>query len=111
MVKKILIGFISLLSLPVGAQNYNVTELKIETDADVYSPVFFGDQLVVCSNQKTTIKKTIFDANGGLPIDLYLIDPSLPAKLIPFNDFFKSEFHDGPIVFNDSLNFCVVSKN
>lgn len=111
MVKSLYILFMTVFTLTLKAQNYSIAELKIETTADVYSPVFYGDQLVVCSNQKTTINKTVLDANGGIPIDLYLIDPSSPSKLIPFSDQFKSEFHDGPIVFNDSLNLCVVSRN
>lgn len=111
MVKYILSICFILGVLKLNAQNYTVNQIQLKVDGDVYAPVLYQQKLVVCSNIKSSVSKTVLDEKNEFPVNLYVLEPSSPAGLTPFSKYFQTDFHDGPIAFNDSLNRCVISQN
>jgi hypothetical protein len=94
------------------AQDYTITPIEIVDQSSCYAPVFFNDDLIVCSNQKDNIFLTVFDESGNYPINLYILNPTEnPAKLTNFSKKINTKYNDGPIAFNQTYDYCIVSKN
>lgn len=99
------------LSISSQAQKFNVQCLNMTNDADIFSPAFYKDQLVVCSNKKDRIFSTIIDESNKEPVNLFLFNPKDTSRLEPFSSNLKSKFNDGPISFNADFTKAVFSKN
>lgn len=100
-----------MLPLFSGAQEFEVIQLTTSANGSVYSPAYCGDKLVVCSDVKGRIYKTVLDNQGKEPTDLYILDPEDPEALKPFDEQFRTNYNDGPITFSADLSLCVVSRN
>lgn len=93
------------------AQGFQLKPIPNSLKGAVFAPAFYKNKLVVCSDQKETIYKTIKDKYDKETIDLYLIDPNDHEKPIAFDKMFKTDYHDGPITFDSSGTFAIVSQN
>ncbi|MBN4072898.1 OmpA family protein [Crocinitomix catalasitica] len=111
MVRLLAFTYTLLFHLAGLTQQFEVEMIETDFRGSVFSPAFFKQKLVVCSDQKDRIGKTVLDQQGGEPIDLYLIDPINPKKPERFNEIFRTIYNDGPISFNDRSDQCVVSRN
>lgn len=90
---------------------FRVKEVKVPLNGDVYSPTFMDSVLVVCSTRKDRVLHTHLDKDGKEPIDLYVLDPISAYAFWRFDEKFRSDFHDGPISFNEAASHCVLSRN
>jgi len=108
-------AFLSLIAVlsaqAVNAQSYEVEHVKTPLKGNVFSPVIYDSQLVVCSDQKDRIYHTVLDLQEREPVDLYIINPSKKHFQEKFNPKFRTSFHDGPIAFNQAKNFIAISRN
>ena len=114
MVKGLLTYLIVALSFVSNAQQsmgYNVEEVPVPLNGEIYSPTFMDSLLVVCGTRKDRVLHTHLDKDGREPIDLYVIDPTRVSEYWQFDEKFRSDFHDGPISFNAKANQCIVSRN
>ncbi|MDG1334244.1 MAG: OmpA family protein [Crocinitomicaceae bacterium] len=114
MVKSLLTYFIVFCSLLTNAQEasqFNVKQIEVPLNGDMYSPAFWKSSLVLCGTRKDRIAHTHLDKDGTEPIDLYVLNLDSSFSSGRFDKKFRSDFHDGPISFNDSGNVCIVSRN
>ena len=111
MVKRFSLFTIAFLQSLLFAQEVQLEQLETKLRGSVYCPSFYKGNIVVCSDQKDRITKTILDENGKEPVDLYLINPDSPQEVKRFDEHFRSLFNDGPIAFNKKGDRCVISRN
>lgn len=114
MVKVLLTYLIVFCSTQVSAQEtsqFSVKKVDISLNGDVYSPTFRDSTLIVCGTRKDRITHTHVDKDGAEPIDLYMLNIDSSYTFSRFDKKFRSDFHDGPISFDESGNSCVVSRN
>jgi|GEM_PF-7087343 len=90
---------------------FTVQEVPVLMSGEVYSPTFKDSLLVVCGTRKDRIAYTHLDKNGKEPIDLYVLNPDNAYTYERFDKKFRSDFHDGPISFNEAGDQCIVSRN
>jgi len=95
----------------VFSQQIVVTKIPAEFNGNVYSPSFYGEKIVVCSDQNDRISHEVQDEHGNLMIDLYSIDLSNNSFVERFDKTFKTDFHDGPITFSADNSIAIVSRN
>lgn len=91
------------------AQEATVEPFQTDLRGDVYSPAFFKDKLVVCSNQKDRFIKTVIDNQNTEPADLYVVDKN--GHYERFDDKFRTIYNDGPATFTGEFNYVVLSRN
>ena len=111
MVKHFIILVLLFVPLLGSSQDYTVEKLPYSGNGDMYAPSYFYDQLVVCSNKKDRINKTVIDLSDKEPIDLYLISNSNGDSIGTFDKNIRTAYNDGPISFNASSTEFVVSRN
>ena len=114
MVKNLLTYFVVCCSTLVNAQEtsrFIVKQVDVPMNGDIYSPTFKDSVLVVCGTRKDRIAHTHLDKYGEEPIDLYVLNIDSGYAYDRFSKRFRSDFHDGPISFNESGNLCVLSRN
>jgi outer membrane protein OmpA-like peptidoglycan-associated protein len=80
-------------------------------NGELYSPAFKDSILIVCGTRKDRVLHTHLDKNGKEPIDLYSIDLDSSHAFTRFDEKFRSDFHDGPISFNEEGDQCIISRN
>lgn len=107
---RILLLYIILLSGIGLAQNYVVNPVNTKFRGDVFSPAFLDSSVIVCSNQKDRIHKTVVDESGSETVNLYSFDPATNLS-DRFDPLFRTIYNDGPIAFNRKGNIAVVSRN
>ncbi|MEX1003691.1 MAG: OmpA family protein [Crocinitomicaceae bacterium] len=91
------------------AQEFKVRLLTTSFKSSVYAPTPLGDSLIVCSNQKDRIAKNVIDQNNFETTHLYLVDTS-SGKFSRFETF-RTVLNDGPITFDKSGHYCILSQN
>lgn len=96
--------------LSVG-QDFSVNELDLGFYGAVYSPAYMNDLLVVCSDQKDRLTRTILDEHGTEPVDMYIVDLNDTTLTRRFDERFRTDYNDGPISFNAAGDLFVVSRN
>ena len=111
MVKRLLTIVLILVSGLSLSQSYTVEELIYNGKGDMYAPAFYKTTLVVCSNKKNSIKKTIIDLSQKEPIDLYTVSFTNGDSINVFNESINTNYNDGPICFNREGNEFVISRN
>jgi outer membrane protein OmpA-like peptidoglycan-associated protein len=111
MVKFAIIAFSILLPFYYFGQDYSVSTVNTNLGGSVYSASFYEGKLVVCSNQKDRVGKTVIDRHGQEPIDLYVIDPASSEDYDRFERVFRTNYHDGPITFSSNDSLCILSRN
>ncbi len=111
MVRQLII-FISLLIPLLGySQTYNVEKLPYTGDGDMYAATYFQNKLVVCSNKKNDINKTVIDISDKETINLYIISYRNGDSISSFAESIRTNYNDGPLSFNQKGTEFVVSKN
>lgn len=98
-------------NLTLKAQEYSYQEVISSNRGSVYSPVFFGQNIVYCSNQENKTSRKVFDSFGETMINLYITDTIDFKENQPFDKTFSSDFHDGPITFTYDQKTAVFSRN
>ena len=93
------------------ASQYYIEQVDVPMSGEIYSPTFWDSMLVVCGTRKDRITHTHLDNNGTEPIDLYVLNTSNGYEYSRFDKVFRSDFHDGPISFNEEGDVCVFSRN
>ena len=114
MVKSLLTYFAICCSTLVSAQEasqFTVKQVDVPMNGDIYSPTFRDSTLIICGTRKDRITHTHLDKDGAEPIDLYVLNIDSSYAYTRFDKKFRSDFHDGPISFNDSGSVCIVSRN
>ena len=114
MVKNIVTYLITLISSVSYGQpppQFMVKKVDVALNGDIYSATFKDSLLVVCGTRKDRIMHTHLDKDGKEPIDLYVLNPDSAGMYTRFDEKFRSDFHDGPVSFNEDGNQCVVSRN
>lgn len=114
MVRNLITYLIFVSSFVLNAQEtsrFTVEEVKVPMNGEIYSPAFKDSMLIVCGTRKDRVLHTHLDKNGKEPIDLYIIDLDSAHAFSRFDEKFRSDFHDGPISFNEKGNECVISRN
>ncbi|MCB9225142.1 MAG: PKD domain-containing protein [Crocinitomicaceae bacterium] len=91
------------------SQEAKVQRVENDLRGDVFSPAFFRDKLVVCSNQKDRYIKTVIDNNNAEPADLYVL--SEDGTYERFDELFRTNYNDGPVSFSSDGNSLVISRN
>lgn len=104
---------IALLILPAMsiAQEFSVRAVNTGLHGAVFCPTYYGDSIVVCSNQKDRLHRTILDEHGSEPVDLYNFDPNKSGVAKRFDKHFRTDYNDGPIAFAKQGSVCIVSRN
>ena len=92
-------------------QHYSVKPVELVFEGSAYSPVYYKNQIIFCSDHKDRVFHTIVDENGLEPVDLYLFHPDTLSVINKFSPLFRTDYHDGPITFNEKADYCVVSRN
>ncbi len=106
-----LITATSFISNAQEASRFTVEEIHVPMNGEIYSPTFKDSVLIVCGTRKDRILHTHLDKNGKEPIDLYVLDRDSSYAYTRYDEKFRSDFHDGPISFNEGGNQCIVSRN
>lgn len=111
MVRQLFTYIFILTVASLSAQGYSVKILENNLEADLFSPAYYRDLLVISSNAKLQVGKTIIDESGKELTNLYVLNPKNPEKIEVFDRKFHSVFHDGPAAFNKNADLCVLSRN
>ena len=114
MVKNLIIYLIlscSFASHSQEAARYSVQKIQVQMNGEIYSPAFKDSFLIVCGTRKDRIAHTHLDKDGKEPIDLYVLNLDSAYSHSRFDKTFRSDFHDGPISFNEKGDQCIVSRN
>ncbi|MEO9532841.1 MAG: OmpA family protein [Crocinitomicaceae bacterium] len=111
MVKAVFTYFIFLISIPLYSQSFEVKLVQTPLKGNVFSPAYWKNNLIVCSDQKDRIYKTVKDNNGLEPADLYIINTEKSDSVARFDQFFRTQYHDGPISFSDDFTQVAISRN
>jgi hypothetical protein len=107
---RIVLTYLLILFLGVAvAQEARVAVFETQLKGDVYSPSFYKESLVVCSNQKDRFIKTVLDNQHTEPADIYVLDAN--GNYERFDETFRTNYNDGPASFNKEANFLVISRN
>lgn len=103
------------ITLQLKAQDYSISLLPFNTDKyDEFSPVYYREDIVFCSNRKNSIFFTFVDEREDLPLlDLYKVEQDSGAWNIPelFDEKFKSPFNVGPATFDSTGSEIYFSRN
>ena len=108
MVKKLSFILLFLAGVNVCAQEFEVTHFNCKIESSIFSASFFKNDLVVCSNKKDRLFKTVIDKSNEETVDLYLLKSD---SLHRFSNEIRTPFNDGPITFNGDFTQCIVSLN
>lgn len=111
MVKVMLTYLLLFLTCSAFSQTFKVEKLDQPLRGNVFSPAFYGSSLVVCSDQKDRVYKTVKDNNNQEPVDLYVINPSNLDSSERFSKHFRTIYHDGPISFGNNNKEVAISQN
>jgi outer membrane protein OmpA-like peptidoglycan-associated protein len=107
---RIVLTYLLILFLGVAvAQEARVAVFETQLKGDVYSPSFYKESLIVCSNQKDRFIKTVLDNQHTEPADIYVLDAN--GNYERFDETFRTNYNDGPASFNKEANFLVISRN
>lgn len=99
-----------LISITGFSQDLKIEKVATKLKGDVYSPAFFRDKIVVTSNQKARLIKTVLDEQNSNTSDLYtLVDNA--GNYVSFDQSFKTDFNDGPITFDRDGGYAVLTRN
>lgn len=92
------------------AQDISIRPVKTKLLGNVYGPTYYRDHIVVCSDQRSGIVKTVLDQSGTITTNLYeLLDTN--GNYEPFNERMKSDYNDGPGSFDANGGYLVFSRN
>ena len=115
--KKLILSFAFALwfSLATG-QDYSIVQLPFNSSYyDEFSPVYYEDGLVFCSNRKGGIFINYTDDRTDKPLfNLYYVDQigkSDWGKVKVLSKTLKSSFNEGPATFNDRQNTIYYTRN
>ena len=94
-------------------KDYKIEEAPFnsKTGAD-FSPAFFGDKIVFCSNRHSASngwRKDEFKWTKSSFLDLYVVDST--GKVEKFNKKLNSRYHEGPVAFYDNNNKIIFTRN
>ncbi|MFT4600083.1 MAG: outer membrane protein OmpA-like peptidoglycan-associated protein [Arenicella sp.] len=95
----------------VYSQEFEVRKMETGLRGNTYSPVTYQGKIIVCGDQKGSMKSTYKDGQGKNFSQLYIIDTTENGSQEIFDEGFVSNLHDGPISFNKSEDLAAVSKN
>lgn len=98
------------------AQEYSIQLLPFNSNEyDEFSPVYYDDGVVFCSNKKSNIFiNYISERTNKPPLDLYYVEQTRRNKwgkpdLLDKN--FKTNYHDGPATFDERENLIFFTRN
>lgn len=111
MVRLVGILILTLMVAMSTAQEYATEPIPAKFNGHSFAPAYYQQGLVVCSNQKDRLTKTILDNSGEEPLDLYYVDLSNNENPVRFDEHFRTDYHDGPISFTKNGDMCVISRN
>ena len=92
------------------AQEISVSPVKTKLHGNVYGPAFFRDHIMVCSDQKGKLGKTIYDKTGHHTTNLFIITDT-NGTIEAVDEKFISDYNDGPATFDDNGGYMVLSRN
>jgi len=92
-------------------QNYSVKVVPLELNGSAFSPSYYKNEIVFCSDHKDRVFHTIVGENGLEPVDLYTFHPDTLSKVNKFSTIHRTDYNDGPITFNEKGDYSIVSRN
>jgi outer membrane protein OmpA-like peptidoglycan-associated protein len=111
MVKIALTYFLVMIGTLSIGQDCEIKVLETNFRGAVFSPTFYQNKLVVCSNQKDRFLNTVIDQSNKEPIDLYIVNPNDLDSIKKFDNKFRTDYNDGPISFNETGDKFVITRN
>lgn len=106
-----LIILILLLSLTSQAQEYSIEPFIPSFEGNTFSPTYYKESIVFCSDRKDRLTKTVLDKDGREPVDLYIVSTSDPDSVERFASAFRTIYNDGPVSFSSDGTVMVISRN
>lgn len=95
-------------------KNYTIEVAPFSSaNASDFSPTFFGDKIVFCSNRHALSngwRKDEFKWNKSSFLDLYVTSPN-GSHVELFNKKINTRYHEGPAVFYDNGNKVIFTRN
>lgn len=95
-------------------QVYEIASLPINTRFSEFSPSFYSNGIVFCSDRKNHIIKTVTDEKSGNYLaDLFQWFPldSINSKAAPFSDSINTLFNEGPLTFCNYDSVIYYTRN
>lgn len=100
-------------ALLANDKDYTIEEANFNSkNASDFSPTFFGDKIVFCSNRHPASngwRKDEFKWTKSSFLDLYVADSK--GNVEKFNKKINSRYHEGPVVFYDNNNKVIFTRN
>ncbi len=115
----IMILIINMFTLLASSQNnnpvYTVTKALFSSDRfDEFSPVYYDNGIVFCSNRKSGGLAQYTDAQGRPSFNIFYVDTTQEVtsrSSVPFSNNISSRFNDGPVTFNRAGDIIYFSRN
>ncbi len=118
LLKYILVVFLVLTNINLFSQaQYGIEKLSFNKNyTDDFSPSFYNDDLVFCSNRKNAIFITYTDTSDNLNrlIDIYTASPKKNNRWTDassFSESFNSLFNEGPLCFFNQFKSVAFTRN
>lgn len=108
--KLIYISLLFVFNSTLNAQNYSIRKVITKDGYDAYSPVFYNNKIIYCSNEQEVVGSSVYDLSGKQTIDLFSFDTS-SKQTSRYDSNLKTNFNDGPISFTQDNLHCVFSRN
>ena len=113
--KKFSILFIiSFFTAFVSAQDetYTIRRTSFSTDRfDEFSPVYYKDGLVFCTNNNTGQLVDYSSSQGGGTVNIYFVDTTGNKRAGLFSGSLRTKANDGPVTFNSTGDTIYYSRN
>ncbi len=108
-------GILAVLLLPLTAtgqsETYSVNIAKFSSKkSDEFSPVYYKNGLVFCSNRKSDLIKNYSTPEDKGLLKIFFVD-TLSGKVRLFSKELRSKFNDGPASFNKNHDTVYFSRN
>jgi hypothetical protein len=104
-----------LVSAQISTPTYTVTLAPFSSDRfDEFSPVYYDNGIVFCSNRKSGGLAQYTDAQGRASFNIFYVDTTLEVtwrSSVPFSENLSSRFNDGPVTFNRAGDIIYFSRN
>ena len=115
----IIILIINMFAALAFSQNnnpvYTVTKAPFSSDRfDEFSPVYYENGIVFCSNRRAGGVVQYSDAQGKSSFNIFFIDTTQAVtwrKSVPFSKLLSTRFNDGPVTFNGAGDIIYFSRN
>ena len=115
-IKIVVFIYFLLMISPLKSQDFSVIQMPFNSDYyDEFSPVYYEDGLVFCSNRRSSFFVDYTNDKDNKPtFNIFYVEQISKTdwgKVNIFEKKFKSNFNEGPATFNDRQNVIYFTRN